>query len=96
MGELDADERIRIDAADEVDDAPQFLPMRLAPQAKAGRGDASSGADMRRLDHDQAQTGRSETAEMHEMPVLRESVDRAVLAHGRQRDAVTKRAPGES
>ncbi len=81
MGKLNTDDHVRIDAANEVDDATQRLFVRPAPQAKAGRRNAPFGADMRRLDHQKTESGRGKAAKMHEMPVLGDSPDCAVLAH---------------
>ena len=50
--------------------------------------DAAARLDMRRLDDHEASAGHRELAKVHQVPVGRAAVDRAVLAHRRHDDAV--------
>jgi len=53
-------------------------------------GDAAVALDVRRLDHDQCSAGIGQHAEMAEVPVVGCAVVGAVLAHGRNDDAIAQ------
>ena len=51
-------------------------------------GDAAMAFDMGRLDHEEAGARGGQHAEMRQVPIRGATIDRAVLAHGRDDDAV--------
>ena len=87
MAELAADLRVGL-GVDEIDDAlPRRLVLRRV-QAGAARRDAAFRADAGHLDADQPGAALGALGVMHEVPVGRAAVDRAVLRHRRDDDAV--------
>ena len=76
--------------ANEFHDARQRLDMRFAPNAQILRTDARLRQHGRRFRHDQARAAHGAAAEVHQMPIVGQSVLAGVLAHGRDGDAVRK------
>lgn len=62
----------------------------VAPQAKAIGADAAIGRNTGGLDNHQTRTAARKAGIMGKMPIRHEAVFRAVLAHGRHRDAVAQ------
>ena len=62
--------------------------MIVTPDAEVLWTDAAFRQDRRCFCHDQSRATDRATAEMHEMPVVSQSVSARVLAHGRDKDAV--------
>ena len=88
MRELDSsDPALR---ANESHDARQRLDVRFAPNAQILRADARLGQHGCRFRHHQARAARGAAAEVHQMPIVGQSVLAGVLAHGRDGDAVRK------
>ena len=83
------------DAAAEIDHAPQrrFAFVGIKPQATMG--DPAMALDMGRLDDEQAGPRVRQHAKVGQVPVGGAAVDRAVLAHRRNRDTVVQGEPGE-
>ncbi len=88
VGELDPDGRALV--VHEADDPSPRLGLLLVPDARVLWRDAALGHDRRRLRHHQPEAAGGAGAEVHEVPVVRHAVDRGVLAHGRQPDAVAR------
>ena len=65
----------------ETNDTPQRLDMSIAPDAKVLRTDAALGQDRGRFGHHQSRAADRATAEMDEMPVVRQTVAARVLTH---------------
>ena len=87
MAELAADFCVGL-GVDEIDDAlPRRLVRRRIHAGAAGR-DAAFRADAGHLDADEAGAALGALAVMHEMPIGRAAVDRLVLRHRRNHDAV--------
>jgi hypothetical protein len=72
----------------EVDDARQHVDVVVLPDPEIFRADAPFRRDRGGLGEDQAGTADRTAAEMHEVPVVGETVDARVLAHGRHEHAV--------
>src|SRR5207248_8902173 len=72
----------------ETNDTPQRLHMSVAPDAKILRTDAALRQDRGRFSHHQSRAPNRATAEMDEMPVVRQTVAARVLTHRRDKDAV--------
>src|SRR5579862_4403156 len=80
---------------DEMDDAlPRRLMLRRV-HAGASRRNAPLRADAGHLDEDKAGAALGALAVMHEMPVRGAAVDRLVLVHGRDHDAILQRHVAE-
>jgi hypothetical protein len=62
--------------------------MLFAPDAQILRRNAALGSDRCRLGEHQRRSTRGPSPEMREMPIVREAVDRGILAHWRDADAV--------
>ena len=87
MAELAADFRVGL-GVDEIDDAfPRRLVLRRVHARAAGR-DAAFRAHAGHLDADEAGAALGALGVMHEVPVGRAAVDRLVLRHRRDHDAV--------
>ncbi len=87
MAELAADFCFRL-GMDEIDDAlPRSLVRRRIEAGAAGR-DAAFRADAGHFDADETGAALGAFAVMHEMPVGRAAVDRLVLRHRRDDDAI--------
>ncbi len=89
MGELD-----RRNAAlllHELADAQQLRNVVVAVNAQVAGGDAPLRTDGGRLREHDAGAPHGAAAEVYQVPVGGEAVDRAVLTHGRDHDAVGKR-----
>src|SRR5215510_6517342 len=94
MGELDAELRRAIAAAVGYDARKRrFAIVRIEPEAAVA--DAAAALDAGRLDHDQRRPGIGEHAEVVDVPVGGHAVVGAVLAHGRDDDAVREFEIGE-
>ena len=63
-----------------------FVVVGIEPEA--AMGDAAVARDVGRLHHDQRRAAIGQHAEMHQVPVVGAAVVGAVLAHGRDDDAV--------
>ena len=87
MGDLDA-ELGRADAAAMVDHARERRLAGVGIEAEAAMGDAPVPLHMGGLDDQEAGAAIGEHAQMREMPVVGTAVIGAVLAHGRDDDAV--------
>src|SRR5215468_10175420 len=89
MGKLDAELRSS-GAAAEINDAPErrFGLVRIKPHAAVG--DAAVTLHMRRLDHDEAGARIRQHPDMGKVPIGGATVDGAVLAHGRNDDAIVQ------
>ena len=85
MGELDA-ELGRAVAATMSDDPGKrsFTIVGIKPETAVGN--ASAPFDTSGFDHEQRGSGITQRAEMVEVPVIRDAVVGAVLAHGRDHD----------
>jgi hypothetical protein len=70
--------------------AGQGLDMFISPDAHVGGRDSSLACDRRRFDKDQPDSTGCPAAQMHEVPIIGQPVDRAVLAHGRHDDPVAQ------
>ncbi len=64
-------------------------------KAEASMSDAARALDVGRLDHQQPGAGIRQHAEMGHVPVIRDAVIGAVLAHRRDDDAVREAEVGE-
>ena len=87
MGQLDADARRAIGAAERHDPGKRGL-VRVRIEPHAARGDAPLGLHAGGLDDHQSGPGYGELAQMHDVPVADRALAGAVLAHGRDDDAV--------
>ena len=88
--ELQAELRRRV-GVHEIGDALVRGFLRVVVEAGAAERDARIGRDTHHLGEDEPRaTGRA-AAEMHEMPVGRHAVDRRILIHRRDHDAVGQR-----
>ena len=72
----------------ESNDGAQGLGVIVTPNAEVLWADAAFRQDRGRLCHDQSRATDGATAEMNEMPVLRQPVSARVLTHRRDKDAV--------
>ena len=79
MGELDT--RNGPLGGDETGDALQGGDLRVVPQAEVFSGDAPVCRDRHGLGDDQARTADSATAQVHQVPVVGQAIDRGILAH---------------
>jgi hypothetical protein len=91
MGELDAELHAGHPSAHPVDDRLQRRLVLVAVEAEAALRDAALALDVRGLEAEQAGARHGEHAVVHLMPGLRAAVDRGVLAHRRNDDAVGQR-----
>jgi hypothetical protein len=87
--ELNPHRRIR-EAADVGQETRERGFVGIGIEAEALRRDASNGADRRGFQDHESRAGDGETAEVHPMPGLRGSLKGAVLAQGRDDDAIPK------
>ena len=87
MGELDT-ELGGAGAPAEIDDAPECRLVLVGIKPHAAMGDAAVALHMGRLDDDEAGARVRQHAEMGDVPVGGAAVDRAVLAHRRDDDAI--------
>ncbi len=85
--ELDAETGVAV-AAKEIDHAHQRRLVLVGVQPQATVRDAAAALDMRGLDDHQPGARDGVLAQMHQVPVGGAAVDRAVLAHGRDDNAV--------
>jgi hypothetical protein len=74
----------------ESNDGAQRLGVIVTPNAEVLWADTAFRQDRGRLRHDQSRATDGATAEMNEMPVLRQPVSARVLAHRRDKDAIGK------
>src|SRR5438874_11863598 len=72
----------------ESNDGAQGLGVIVTPNAEVLWTDAAFRQDRGRLCHDESCATDGATAEMHEMPVVRQPVIAGVLTHRRDKDAV--------
>ena len=86
MPELDR--RHRAVLLQEAGDAFQRRGLAVVPQPDVAMGDAALRRHRRGLDHDDAGAALREFAEMHEVPVIGDAIDRRILAHRRKQDAI--------
>ena len=70
--------------------ARQRLDVRFAPNAQILRADARLRQNRRRFRHNQARAAHGAAAEVHQMPIVGQSVLAGVFAHGRDGDAIRK------
>ena len=84
---LDAERRLPMLAA-EAHHPRQGVLLRVIPQARAARRDARLGRHTEHLRVDQAHAAHRACAVVHQVPVGDVAVDRRVLAHGRNADAI--------
>jgi len=63
----------------------------VIPQTQAGRGYAAFRGNTGGFNDDQAGTPSGQAGVVDAMPIVRQTVDRAVLAHGRDGDAIAQR-----
>jgi hypothetical protein len=75
---------------DEMKDARQHLDVRVLVDAKVLRADAAFGDYGAGLRNHQARAAYGSAAQMNKMPVVGEAIFGAVLAHGRNPNAVAK------
>ena len=87
MRELDAEFR-RADSVAVSDDAGQRRLAIIGIEPKAAVGDAAAPLHVGRLDHDKPGAGIGQHAEMGDVPVGRDAVGGAVLAHRGDNNAV--------
>ena len=83
------------EAADHAHDVGQRRLVGVAVQAQVLRRDAALGADGRGLQDQQTGTRQRQVAQVHAVPVAGRAVLGAVLAHGRDHDAVGHRQAAE-
>ena len=72
----------------EADDACQHLDVIVLPDAEIFRTDAAFGCDRGGFGEDQAGAADGAAAEVHEVPVVGETVGAGVLAHRRDEHAI--------
>jgi hypothetical protein len=72
----------------ELSDAGQRSNVGLQPQSQIAGRNASLGADRGGLDENGSSTAYGSAAKMNELPVIRNSVDVAVLTHWRNYNSV--------
>ena len=75
---------------DEADNPRQRLDVIVAPDAEILRTDPGLGQNRRCFRKHQSSSANGAAAQMHEMPIVRESVVARILAHGRDEHAVRK------
>ena len=90
MRDLDADLRRAVFAA-RGEHARHRLFMRIAPETRAPRRDATDRLDIRHLDDDEPRTGNRQCRQMLRVPIGCDAVIRAVLAKRRHDDAIVER-----
>ena len=73
---------------DEMRDPRELLDVRVAPDAEILRTDPPFGQDRRRLGDHQAGAAHRAAAEVNEVPIVRETIHRRVLAHRRHEHAI--------
>ena len=95
MGELHAELHARHPAAHPVDDRLQRRLVLVAVEAETALRDAALALDMRGFEAEQAGARHGEHAVVHLVPGLGAAVDRRVLAHRRNDDAVGQRNAAE-
>lgn len=88
VGNLDAG--LGVLAVDVVYDPAQRLHLRVLPEARVLGRDAAARLGGRGLDHDDAGAVEGELAQVHEVVVGEVAVGGAVLAHGRDDEAVVQ------
>src|SRR4051812_4417520 len=74
----------------EIDNPAQARHLFVVPDAGAAMGDAALARDAGRLDEAQSDAAGGEACVMLVMPVLDHAVDRRILAHRRQHDAIAQ------
>jgi hypothetical protein len=74
----------------EARDPLERLEMLFAPSAKILRRNAALRCDRSGLGKHQRRAANRSSGEMREMPIVREAVDRRMLAHWRDADAVSE------
>jgi len=87
--QLDADGGLAV-LVDEVDDAPPRPLLFFVPQAGAPGGDAGACGGAGHLGHHQPGSADGPTPQVHEVPLVRDSVDGAVLGHRGDPDPVAE------
>ncbi len=75
---------------DEGRDARQAGNLRVRPEPDVAVGDAAARLDGGRLDKDDARAALCELAQVHEMPVVHQALQCAVLAHRGDHDAIAR------
>jgi hypothetical protein len=73
-----------------IDRRGQRHGMGVRPQSKILRCDASLGGDGRSLRHHQTRTTRRERAQVHQMPVIGQTVNAGVLTHRAYPDSIAE------
>jgi hypothetical protein len=76
---------------DEARDPRDWFDVRITPDAEILRADSCFGQDRRRFGDHQARAADRAAAKVDEVPVVRESIYRRILAHGRHEHAIGKR-----
>ena len=90
MSELHADPGIAIAAAMSHDARQRHFAI-IGIKPEAARADAAPALDIGHFGDQETGTGIRQHAEMVEMPIGSDTIDRAVLAHGRDDDPVRQR-----
>ena len=80
---------------DEARDAGERLDVGVRPYAHVLRRDATPRLDSRGLDHHEPRSTDRARAEVNEVPVVRQTVPAAVLAHRGDADPVAERDPAQ-
>ena len=93
VGELDAGNGPH--PFDERGDPGERLGVPVGPEAEVAGSDPAVGGDRRRLDDDQAHPPGGAAPQVDEVPVVRETVDADILAHGRHRHPVAHGYPAQ-
>jgi hypothetical protein len=74
--------------SDESHNARQRFDMLIGPDTKIIRANTSDRCHSRGLGQDKSSAANGAAAEMHEVPFVRQAVNRGIFAHGRNGDAV--------
>ena len=80
-------------AVDESHDPRQRLNVIVLPHSQASRRNTTIGLNSSGLDQDQCHAATCSTAEMDEVPVIRETIRGNILAHRGHHDSVGQRQP---
>src|SRR5665647_2761036 len=88
MGKLDS--RYGALFGDEASYWLEGLNVRLLPDAAVKRADSSFRADCGRLNHNKPGAANGTAAKMHKMPGVGQSIMTKILAHGGNKDTITK------
>jgi len=77
--------------AEKLSDSSKRRDVRVRPDAEVAGRDAAFGRDSGGFSEHDASATDGASAEVYEVPVAGKTVDRTVLAHGRDADAVGQR-----